>query len=138
MRRLLILVFLCCMQGKAVQAQSASAFVGSWEGIINVGSGLRIVFHVKSTGNNSFSSLADSPDQKSYGLFCDTTIIEGSHIKIEMRTVSASYSGQLTNDSTIDGEFTQGASLPLQLVKGREPVRVAARVRKQTPIPPFP
>jgi uncharacterized protein len=101
-------------------AQSATNFTGSWEGTLNVGIELRIIFHIKEDGKGGLISTADSPDQSAYGLKCDTTTVSGSTITIEMNSLRASYTGKWLNDSTIDGTFTQGGDITLILVKKRE------------------
>ncbi len=116
-------------------AQSTTKFTGTWEGKLDVGVELRIVFHIKENGKGGLVSSADSPDQSAYGLKCDTTTISGNTIRIEMKALGASYSGELMTDSTIDGLFTQRAETALNLKKVDKPTE---RKRPQTPHPPFP
>jgi uncharacterized protein len=118
----------------SVQSQT---FEGSWEGKISAGVELRVVFNIKYHANGSFSATADSPDQSAYGLKCDTVIVTGNTVSIEMQNMNASYAGEMTNDSTIAGEFTQGAAIPLILKRTtkKTPVKIE---RPQTPQPPFP
>lgn len=101
-------------------AQSTDKFTGEWEGILNAGIELRIVFHIRDNGKQGLSSTADSPDQSAYGLTCDTTFLQSGHLNIEMRNLQASFSGSLVNDSTIEGEFRQSGSLPLTLHRQKE------------------
>lgn len=98
-------------------SQTTAGFTGSWEGKLNVGIELRIIFHIKEDGKGGFMSSADSPDQSAYGLPCDATTVSGSTITIEMNSLRASYTGKLLNDSTIDGTFTQGADIALTLTR---------------------
>ena len=98
-------------------AQSVAGFTGSWEGTLNVGIELRIIFHIKEDGNGGYISTADSPDQSAYGLQCDVTTVSGQNITIEMNSLRASYTGKMLNDSTIEGTFTQGADIALTLTK---------------------
>lgn len=101
-------------------AQTVTNFTGTWEGTLNVGIELRIIFHIKEDGKGGLISSADSPDQSAYGLKCDATTVTGPTITIEMTSLRASYTGKLLNDSTIDGTFTQGGDIALILVKKRE------------------
>lgn len=110
-------------------------FEGTWHGIISVGVELRIVFHVVTDPKGGLTSTADSPDQSAFGLKCDTTIVKGDEILIEMRQMQASYVGKLINDTTIQGSFKQQMTIPLNLKKGGV---IAKRNRPQTPVPPFP
>ncbi len=124
-----------CFLTEGSTAQTPGAFVGTWEGKINVGVELRVVFHVKELGTGVFVSTADSPDQDSYGYKCDTTTISGNSITIEIHSLNATYNGKLVDDSTIDGTFTQGGEFQVSLKKVVTPT---IRKRPQTPRPPFP
>lgn len=97
--------------------QQPSSFAGTWKGMLNVGSELPIVFHIKQDKNSNWISTADSPTQGAFAIPCDTTIIDGNQVRIEMRSLRANFTGKLTNESTIEGTFTQGAGLPLVLTK---------------------
>src|SRR5215813_11886652 len=116
-------------------AQKSQDFTGTWSGKINVGVELRVVFHIKATADGVFSSTTDSPDQSTYGLKCDTTIISGDQLYIKMSNLGASFTGKMLNDSTIDGKLKQMSEIPLLLKRGESIVK---RNRPQTPQPPFP
>ncbi len=116
-------------------SQTSKNFVGSWQGKLNVGVELRIVFHIKEDGKGGFVSTADSPDQGALGMPCSATSVNGSELTISMETLKASYSGTLKNDTLIEGIFTQGGSVPLVLTKTNKPT---VRNRPQTPQAPFP
>lgn len=116
-------------------AQPASLFTGTWEGTLNVGSTLRIVFHIKDDGVGGFHTTADSPDQSAFGLTCDKTSISGNEVIITMSDLLAGFTGKMLNDSTIEGTFTQGGEFPLTLFKKE---KATERKRPQTPQPPFP
>ncbi|HEX2628590.1 MAG TPA: alpha/beta hydrolase, partial [Chitinophagaceae bacterium] len=106
---------LFCAMIVSCQQQQQTTFKGSWKGTLSVGVELPIIFHVTKDDKGSWKSTADSPDQNAFGIPCDTTIVNGSTIKIEMHSLQAAFSGKLINDSTIDGTFTQGGDLPLTL-----------------------
>ena len=110
-------------------------FIGTWEGTLAAGIELRVVFHITADGSGGFTTTADSPDQFAYGLKSDTTIIKDKDITIEMKTLMASFSGKLVNDTTIGGTFVQQAAFPLVLKKTG---KVTGKNRPQTPKPPFP
>lgn len=125
-----IWVLLCAnASGQAVK------FTGTWQGILNVGVELHIVFHIKEDGKGGYETTADSPDQSAFGLKCEKTEIKDNEVVITMTSLNASYTGKLVNDSTLDGTFTQGADIPLQLKKTE---KVEERKRPQTPRPPYP
>lgn len=119
MKKVLFVVLLLLVIDSSF-AQSVTNFTGSWEGKLNVGIELRIIFHIKEDGKGGFISAADSPDQSAYGLKCDATTVSGSTITIEMNSLRASYTGKWLNDSTIDGTFTQGGDIALSLIKKKE------------------
>ncbi|MBL7745826.1 MAG: alpha/beta hydrolase [Chitinophagaceae bacterium] len=118
-------------------AQEVNKLVGSWEGKLNVGIELRVVFHIKEDAKSGFITTADSPDQSAYGLKCDNTTIKENEVIIEMNTMNASFTGKLLNDSTIEGMFKQGAELPLTLRKVTTTAENKENKRPQTPKPPF-
>ena len=117
-------------------AQTEKKILGTWEGKLNVGVELRIVFHIKENGAGGLLSTADSPDQSAFGMKCDTTFLAGENVTIEMHKVSASFTGKLIDDSTIEGTFTQTAKVSLRLKKGES--KEPPRKRPQTPQSPYP
>lgn len=116
-------------------AQPASRFIGTWEGTLQVGVELRVVFHIKEDGAGGFITTADSPDQSAFGLECDKTTILGEEVTISMTELNALFNGKMLSDSIIQGILTQGGEFPLTLKKTD---KVAVRKRPQTPQPPFP
>ena len=76
----------------------------------------------------------DSPDQGANGIKTQTTSFNDSTLIIQIPVIHASYKGKLNSDNTINGTFTQGMPLPLNLKKGE-----ASRPKlPQEPQPPFP
>jgi len=108
--------------GSAVHgiSQDAKKFVGTWEGKLNVGSELRIVVHITEDPVGNIYSSLDSPDQSAFGIATDTTIVKENQVEFEVNRLNVSYTGQLINDSTIKGTFTQGGTLPLVLIRKKE------------------
>lgn len=136
MRRPKIFLFLLPLFCSLLSAaQTGSRFSGTWKGALQVGVELHVVFHIKEDGKGGFSATADSPDQSAYDLVCDVVTVTGNELTIEMNDLNAVYKGSMVNDSTIDGEFTQGQEMKLVLKK--EGV-VKVNNRPQTPQPPFP
>lgn len=116
-------------------AQPEQKFPGTWEGKLNVGIELRIVFHLADDGQGGFSGTADSPDQSAFGFKCDTVVVSRDSIHISMKGLFAAFAGRLVSDSTIIGTFTQRAAIPLLLNKVDQPSQTK---RPQTPQAPFP
>src|SRR6266496_4582206 len=100
--------------------QDVKKFIGTWEGKLNVGNELRIVVHITADSAGNISSSLDSPDQSAFGIATDKTIVKENQFEFEINRLNATYSGQLINDSTINGTFTQGAALPLVLTRKKE------------------
>lgn len=109
--------------------------VGIWEGKLNAGVSLRIVFEFNENKNGGISGTLSSPDQSPKALATDTAYTSGDSIYVVAQKFGISFSGQLVNDSTINGTFLQGAAFPLVLTKV---AAVKATKRPQTPMPPFP
>ena len=116
-------------------SQVTNNFAGTWEGTLKVGIDLLIVFHIKEDSNGNLISTADCPDQSAFGMACDSTTVTENELTIIMKTLKATFTGKLVNDSLIEGTFTQGAELPLALKKVDKP---SERKRPQTPKSPFP
>ncbi len=108
---------------------------GIWEGKLNVGVTLRIVFHFEKNADGTFSGSLDSPDQGVKGIPCSNVSLSGDSIMVEIKPINGSFSGTLINDSVIDGTWAQGnASFPLNVMHVKEVSKVN---RPQTPQPPF-
>lgn len=108
-------------------------FHGTWQGKLNVGVELRLVFHITDSAG-VLNASADSPDQNAFGMKCDSVFVTENTITIKMLALRASYVGKQNSDSIIEGTFAQGANLPLTLKKVN---KVEVRKRPQTPKPPF-
>ena len=132
---LIILFFALSRQGFA---QDSKKFIGTWEGKLNVGIELRVVFHIKEDSKGGFITTGDSPDQSTYDIPTSSTTIKGNEITIEVASLNASYTGKLVNDSTIEGVFSQGGDIELVLKKAEKQSEAKKLVRPQTPMPPFP
>ena len=117
-----------------LNAQSVNP-AGTWEGVLNVGVELRIVFHIKDGGDGKLKASVDSPDQSAFGLAVDSVYFDGINISLFMNAMQASYTGKLVSDSLITGEFRQGTGFPLDLKKVE---KAKMKLRPQTPQPPYP
>jgi len=111
---------------------------GIWEGAINGGIQIHLVFKFVSTGENSFSGTMDSPDQHVKGIQLTTVNLQGDTLTVELAPAHAVYKAVLTNDTTLTGTWQQGgASLPLVIKHVQQATPVAEVKRPQTPVPPF-
>ncbi|MET0394674.1 MAG: alpha/beta hydrolase [Chitinophagaceae bacterium] len=128
-------IFLLLSACAVIGSRAQQPFAGTWEGKLNVGVELRLVFHIHPAGAGGWSATADSPDQSAFGMKCDTVIVSADSIRIEMRGINAAFAGQLLADTAISGTFSQGMTFPLLLKKVDKPT---TRKRPQLPQPPFP
>lgn len=114
---------------------SAQDISGTWHGKLSIPTGsLTIVFHISQTEQGTYVTTLDSPDQGANRIKTQTTSFNDSTLIIQIPVIHASYKGKLNSDKTINGTFTQGMPLPLNLKKGE-----ASRPRHpQEPQPPFP
>jgi pimeloyl-ACP methyl ester carboxylesterase len=112
------------------------SFEGNWVGRLDAGPAkLQLVFRIVKI-ETGYKSTFDSPDQGVTGVPVDTTSIDGNKLHFEVSKIRASYDGTISVDGkTIDGKFTQGATIPLVLNRVD---KIEAKPRPQTPKPPFP
>ena len=128
------LVFL--LAGLALSSSlSAQDISGTWHGKLSLPTGsLTIVLHISQTEQGAYVTTLDSPDQGANGIKTQTTSFNDSTLIIQIPMIHASYKGKLNSDNTINGTFTQGMPLPLNLKKGE----ASRPKRPQEPQPPFP
>jgi bla regulator protein blaR1 len=90
----------------------------SWQGTLKLPNAqLRIVIQI-STENDKYKAVFYSIDQRSPAIPATTFTRDGSTIKMTIAAINGSYEGKLSADgNTITGTFTQGAPLPLDLVR---------------------
>lgn len=109
-------------------------WTGIWEGKLDVGMVLRIVFHI-SQAEGKYQVKMDSPDQQALGFKADSVHLEHDSIYVQLKKLRISFSGVIKRDSLITGILVQGRSIPLNLTK----VEAVSKInRPQTPVPPFP
>ncbi len=136
MKRLMLwMIAFAMLVGNVLQAQNVT---GTWQGTLEAGPRkLRIVFKI-SLEDDKLKATLYSIDQPSPPLPASTVTKDGSTIKIAIGGLG-SYEGKLSeNGNEIAGTWTQGAPLPLNLVRAtaetawaipdppRPPVRMAA------------
>ncbi len=130
--RILFFILLagCFTNGQAQEKK----FTGTWQGKLEAGGGLRIVFNISETAGG-YTSTLQSPDQTEQILPADSTFIKQDSIFIIAKRFGISYKGKMINDENIEGVFIQGGDLKLNLTKNDV---VAELKRPQTPKPPYP
>lgn len=131
------IILLIALFGITVSSNAQTKDItGLWEGKLNAGIELRIVFHLTKNTDGTYKATMDSPDQNAKDIPCSKVTISGDSVITEIGIAQATYKAIVLNDSTISGRFEQrGASLPLTL---KHVEKLSAPVaRKQTPKPPF-
>lgn len=129
------LVILVSLLSMVVCAQrNAAKVTGTWEGKINVGVTLRIVFHFKDS-LGMLTGTTDSPDQGITGIPCANIITRNDSLLLDVPEFKGRYAGRFLNDTTIQGRLTQTVGIDLVLTKVK---KATALNRPQTPRPPFP
>ncbi|MGA3096205.1 MAG: TIGR03435 family protein [Bryobacteraceae bacterium] len=136
MKKLMLwMIAFATLPGSALQAQNVT---GSWQGTLEAGpQKLRIVVKI-SLEDDKLKATLYSIDQQAPGMPASTVTKDGSTIKIAIGGLG-SYEGKLSGDgNAILGTWTQGAPMPLNLVRAtpatawtipeppRPPVRMAA------------
>jgi pimeloyl-ACP methyl ester carboxylesterase len=110
---------------------------GDWQGTLNAGAvRLRIAVHITADPNGQFKGTLDSLDQGARGIPLGSITIIDRQLTFTVPAVSGSYTGKVSDDgNSIDGNWSQGASLPLVLTRGAP---AAPPRRPQTPAKPYP
>lgn len=134
--RLRIISLIMLMVCGNIYTVRAEAISGTWSGKLYIqGISLGIVFHIGESPDADKLPVVtmDSPDQGAKGIPVQTDFCNSDSIAVSAPALAMTYTGKL-NGETIEGTFTQmGNSLPLNLTRGE-----SARLRPQTPQPPFP
>ena len=116
MQRLLLwTIAFATLPGSALQAQNIT---GTWQGALKAGAQeLRTVIKI-SLVDDKLKAVLYSIDQRSPAIPVTTITKDGSTVKMTIASLNGSYEGKLNADgNSMTGTFTQGAPLPLNLVK---------------------
>lgn len=118
-----------------LSAIAQTKFVGSWEGTIDVGAQLRLVFNI-TDNKGHLSGTMDSPDQKAVGIPCSKVTVRKDSLFVEIANIGGQYKGKRKDSVTIKGNWIQnGSKFPLELKRG---TTTMIRNRPQEPKPPYP
>ncbi|MFI5152373.1 MAG: alpha/beta hydrolase family protein [Chitinophagales bacterium] len=130
-----ILPGLICFLSINAFAQVSRNLEGRWKGIIHAGSDIRVYFNFHKDSTGQWVISMDSPDQGVMGIPCSNMLSQNDSLSIDVPTAGAKYKGKWVSDSSINGKWIQGLSIPLNLKRNIESVILS---RPQTPKPPFP
>lgn len=97
----------------------AQNVAGTWQGTLQTPQrALRLVMKVTRADDESLKAMFYSIDQGGQGIAATAVTLQGSAFKVTIPAIGGSYEGKLSADgTTITGTFSQGAPLPLNLVK---------------------
>ncbi len=128
---------LFCFMAFVLSAHAQEKLLGSWQGKLDVGPGLRIVMHVNKSADGVLSASFDSPDQHAKGIPFSTVRINGDSLILYMDKIDGGYNGRLSDAEHLVGVWSQkGRSMALNLSKGDIEPDTSIK-RPQTPVPPF-
>ena len=120
MKKLMLwIVALAALPGSTAFAQTMT---GTWQGALKIPQApkgeLRIVIKISTTDADRLKAEMFSIDQGGQPIPATTVTQSGSTLKIAVAPINGGYEGKLSADgTTITGTWTQGAPLPLTLVK---------------------
>jgi uncharacterized protein (TIGR03435 family) len=119
MKKLLLLLTATAAFSVSAFAQN---FVGTWQGALKVPQApngeLRIVMKISTTDQDTLKAEMYSIDQGGQAIPATSVKKNGSSINIGVMPLNGTYEGSLSSDgNTINGTWTQGNPLPLNLVK---------------------
>ncbi len=94
----------------------AQDITGDWQGTLKMGAAqLRVVVHI-GKADGGWKATLFSIDQGTEGIAISSVTLEGSDFKLAIPQLRGTYTGKLSADgASIDGTWTQGAPLPLEL-----------------------
>jgi len=139
MKNLLNLVFLFFLLHfqSAAQENSNQKCTGNWSGEMELpGSKLELIFKISLEENGELSAKMDVPAQGARDLPVSKAEVKADSIFLHVAMIAGRFSGEMLNDTTIAGTWSQsGLNFPLTL---KRTVKVTELKRPQTPQPPFP
>lgn len=109
---------------------------GHWEGALEVGVTLRLVFHFE-LNEGAYTGSLDSPDQGSAGIPLSSVALTGDALVAKVASIGGEYTGTLHADKDeLTGNWKQGGrSMPLNLKRVDKPAEIR---RPQNPTKPYP
>lgn len=134
-----LLLWLCgltTLSTPALLAQPApSSLAGTWQGTLQAGRALRIVFKIVKPETGPLKSTLYSIDQGGQPLTASETTLQGSAVNIAAPVIGVTYEGKLSADgNSIVGTFTQGGN-PLPLTLARATTETAWVIPEPAPPP---
>ena len=116
-----MMVVLVCVSA-ALTAQSTQNLAGQWQGTINPGKELRLVFVLTANAAaGGYTASMDSIDQGGQGIAA-TVVAQGNSVRLSVAPAGITFEGKLAADgNSIVGTFTQGpGTTPLTLARANK------------------
>ena len=116
MRLMLMVVIAALISGVAYAQGPTPNMVGSWQGMLPQGKGLRLVLQVTKVDKGGGQATFYSIDQSEQGIPVSSLTLQGSNLKFAIPAIACAYEGTVSADggSSIQGTWTQGKnSVPL-------------------------
>lgn len=104
---------------------------GTWQGVLALGgdSKLTVQFILKQQEDGSLSAVVNSPDMGGIkNVKANSATFDGSHLKIDVASLSGGYEGDLKNGAFAGTWSQAGSSLPLNLSPYTRPVMLQAEI----------
>lgn len=127
-------------EAPADHAPPEDAFVGTWEGALDVGGqAIRLIFDIQEEAG-ALTGMTYSPDQSPLGIPISEIEVTNERIVLEIAQIGGRFEGMLAVDqSTLTGELSQrGMTLPLTLTQADPAATPTDPARPQHPEPPYP
>lgn len=116
-----------------LSAHAQSKLAGHWEGKVEAGKTVRLIFHVTESGGKIDATM-DSPDQGATGIGVQSTTLVNDTVTFDMSAIGVVYKGLMMGDDIYGVWMQNGMNIPLELKRTNNPTSLA---RPQTPKPPF-
>lgn len=114
---------------------NAQDITGDWQGTITTGMGeLRLVLHIAKNAGGTLKAVIDSPDQNAAGVTIDSITLDANKVHFSSAALKSSYEGTLKSSDTINGNWIQGAKLPLVFKKTTTPLKTVHKPAPPTDI----
>ncbi len=134
MKKLMMGIIVVTLSAGTLLAQDLT---GAWQGTLQAGRELRIVFKISKADSGSLQGVMYSIDQGAQGLPAGAVTLQGSTVRITIPGIGGTYDGKLSADgASITGNWSQGP-MPLPLNLNRATPQTAWAI-PEPPAPPKP
>ena len=130
-------VLIVCGLTISLFVSAQKKYVGLWEGKLNIGVEMRLIFNIVEEAPDRLTTSMDVPEQGLKGIKVSSTSIVNDSLKIEISQFRASFIGKMENDSLILGSFQQQVSVPIILRKIKPVVCPTPRSSARKTMYPF-